>query len=171
MEVTVSPRHVRTSPISIFIAFLNISRQPDVVCITIFLKHIIFDREKNRQSSTSSNVGLVPWGHAEPDYYANNVPLLLKCSVQWDQSKNATKLIFWVWLSLLATSQNSFWCDCFTAWKLMEIFVQDIPTRRRGHHHSRATTTPSHHTYTKQPREISSNGMFMFQQGLVYLHV
>ena len=135
VEGTDSPEHIRNSPISIFIVFLNRSCQGNVVCITIYLNLLIMDRETNWQSSTVSNVGLVPWGHAEPDYYANNVPLLLKCSVQWDQSKNATKLIFWVWLSLLATSQNSFWRDCFTAWKLMTIFLQDITTFQLGHHH------------------------------------
>ena len=70
--------HVRTSPISVFIAFLNISCQADVFCITIYLKLLIIDRETNLQSSTGSNVGLVPWGHAEPGFDANNVPLLLQ---------------------------------------------------------------------------------------------
>ena len=78
VEGTVSPAHVRTSPISIFIVFLNISRQADVVCITIYLKKLIIYREKNRLSSTGSNVGLVPWGHAEPGSDANDVPLILE---------------------------------------------------------------------------------------------
>ena len=77
MEGTVSPGFVRTSPISIFIAFLNRSRQADVVCITIYLELLIIDRETNRQSSTGSNVGLVPWGHAKPGSDAGNIPLLL----------------------------------------------------------------------------------------------
>ena len=79
MEGTVSPIHDRTSPISIFIVFLNRSRQADVVCITIYLKLLIIDRETNRQSSTGSNVGIVPWGHAEPGSDADDVPLLLEC--------------------------------------------------------------------------------------------
>ena len=58
VEVAFSLGHVRTSPISIFIAFLNRSRQVDVVCITIYIKLLIIDRETNRQSSTGSNVGL-----------------------------------------------------------------------------------------------------------------
>ena len=77
MEGTVSPGHVRTSPISILIAFLNRSRQIDVVCITIYLKLLIIERETNRQSSTGSNVGLDPWGHAEPGSDSDDVPLLL----------------------------------------------------------------------------------------------
>ena len=77
VEGTVSPGNVRTYTISIFIEFLNRYRQYDVVCITIDLKLLIIDREKNRQSSTGSNVGLVPWGHVKPDSDANNVPLLL----------------------------------------------------------------------------------------------
>ena len=56
---------------------MNIYRQAGVVCITIYLKLLIIDRETNRQSSTGSNVGLVPWGHAEPGSDANDVPLLL----------------------------------------------------------------------------------------------
>ena len=81
MEGTVSPGHVRTSPVSIFIAFMNISRQYDVVCITIYLKKLIIDREKNRQISTGYNVDLVPWGHAEPGSNAGDVPLLLEKDV------------------------------------------------------------------------------------------
>ena len=61
----------------IFIAFLNRSRQADVVCITIYVKLLIIDRETNRQSSTGSTVSLVPWGHAEPGSDADLVPLLL----------------------------------------------------------------------------------------------
>ena len=76
-EGTVSPRHVITSIIYIFIAFLNRYRQAEVVCITIYLKLLIIDRETNQQSSTGSNVGLVPWGHAKPGSDADNVPLLL----------------------------------------------------------------------------------------------
>ena len=74
---TVSPGHVRTSLISIYIAFLNRSHQADVVCTTIYLKLLIIDRETNRQSYMGSNVGLVPWGHAEPGSDADDVPLLL----------------------------------------------------------------------------------------------
>ena len=74
---TVSPGHVRTSLISIFIAFLNKSRQADVVRITIYLKSLFIDRETNRQSSTGSNVGLVLWGNAEAGSDADNLPLLL----------------------------------------------------------------------------------------------
>ena len=74
---TVSLGHVRTSPIFVFIAFLNISRQADVVCITSYVKLLIIDRETNRQRSTGSNVGLVPWGHAEPGSDADDGPLLL----------------------------------------------------------------------------------------------
>ena len=77
MEGTVSPGHVRTSPISNFIAFLNRSRQADVVCKTIYLKLLIIERETNRQGSTGSNVGLVPWGHVETGSDADDVPLLL----------------------------------------------------------------------------------------------
>ena len=77
MEATVSPGHVRNSTISNFSAFLNRYRQADVVCITIHLKLLSIDREKNRKSSMGSNVGLVPWGHAEPGSDANKVPLLL----------------------------------------------------------------------------------------------
>ena len=60
--------------ISIFIAFLNRSRPADAVGITIYLKRLIIDRETNRQSSTVSKVGLVPWGHAKPGPDADNVP-------------------------------------------------------------------------------------------------
>ena len=67
----------RTFPISIFIGFLNISRQADVVCITLYIKLLIIDREKNRQSSTGYKVGLLPWVHAEPGSDANDAPLLL----------------------------------------------------------------------------------------------
>ena len=74
---TVSPGNVITSPISIFIAFLNISCQDDVVCITIYLKLLIIDRETNRQISTVSNVGIVLQGHAEPGSDADDVPLFL----------------------------------------------------------------------------------------------
>ena len=77
VEGTVSPGHVRTSPVTVFITFLNVSRQADVSCITIYLKLLILDRETNRQSSTVSNIGLVPWGHAEPGSDADDVPLLL----------------------------------------------------------------------------------------------
>ena len=77
VEGTVIPGHVRTSMISIFIAFLNRSCQSDVVCITIYLKLLIIDRETNRQSSTGSNVGLVPWVHAELGSDADDLPLLL----------------------------------------------------------------------------------------------
>ena len=78
MTRTVSPGHVRASPISIFIAFLNRSRQAGVVCIIIYLKLlIIIVTETNRQSSTGSNVGLVPWGRAEPGSDADDVPLFL----------------------------------------------------------------------------------------------
>ena len=77
MEGTVSPGHVRNSRISIFIAFLNRHFQADVVCITIYLKLLIIDRETNRQISMGSNVGLVPWNHAEPGSDADRIPLLL----------------------------------------------------------------------------------------------
>ena len=77
MKGTVSPGHVRTSPISNFIAFLNRSRQADVVCKTIYLKLLIIERETNRQGSTGSNVGLGPWGHAETGSDADDVPPLL----------------------------------------------------------------------------------------------
>ena len=77
VEVTVSPGYIRTSPISIFIAFLNRFRQSDVVCITIDLKRLIIDREKNRKSSTGYKVGIVPWGHAKPGSNNDDVPLLL----------------------------------------------------------------------------------------------
>ena len=76
VEGTASPGHIRTSPISIFITFLNRSRQ--VVCITIYIKLVIIKKETNRQSSTGSNVGLVPWGHAEPRSDADDVFLLLE---------------------------------------------------------------------------------------------
>ena len=75
MEGTVSPGNVRTYTISIFIEFLNRYRQYDVVCITIDLKLLIIDREKNWQSSTGSNVGLVLWGHVEPGSDADDVTL------------------------------------------------------------------------------------------------
>ena len=77
MDGNVSPGHVRTSPISIFISFLNISREADVVCITIYIKLLILDRETNCQNPTGSNVGLDPWGHAEPGSNTDDVPLLL----------------------------------------------------------------------------------------------
>ena len=77
MEGTVILGHVRTSPISIFVAFMNRSRQADVVCITIYLKVLIIDREKNWQSSMGSNVGLVPWDHAKPGSNADDIPLIL----------------------------------------------------------------------------------------------
>ena len=77
MEGTVSSGHVRTSPISIFIAFLNRSHQANVVCITIYIQLLIIERETNRQSSTGFNVGPVPWGHSEPGSDADDVPLLL----------------------------------------------------------------------------------------------
>ena len=66
LEGTVCRLHLRTSPISISIAFLNRSRQDDVVLISIYLKLLIIDRETNRQGSNSSNVGLVPCVHAKP---------------------------------------------------------------------------------------------------------
>ena len=78
-EGTVSPRHVITSIIYIFIAFLNRYRQAEVVCITIYLKLLIIDRETNQQGSTGSNVGLLPWGHDKPGSNADNIPLLLLC--------------------------------------------------------------------------------------------
>ena len=81
MEGTVSLGDVRGSTISIFIAFLNRSRQADVVCITIYVKLLIIDRETNRQSSTGSTVSLVPWGHAEPGSDADLVPLLLEVPI------------------------------------------------------------------------------------------
>ena len=77
MEGTAIPGHVITSLISIFIEFLNRHRQDGVVCITIYLKYIIIDRETNRQISTGSNVGLVPWGHAKPGSGADDLPLIL----------------------------------------------------------------------------------------------
>ena len=43
-----------------------------------FVKILIIDRETNRQSSTGSNIGLVPWGHAKPGSDADNVPLLIE---------------------------------------------------------------------------------------------
>ena len=58
-------------------AFLNRYCQAGVVCINIYLKRLSIDRETNQQSSTGSNVGLLPWGHTEPGSDANNVPLLL----------------------------------------------------------------------------------------------
>ena len=78
MEDTVSPGHVRTSLISVFIAFLGRSRQADVVCITIHLKLLIVNIETNRKSSTGSNVDLVPWGHDEPGSDADDVPCFYK---------------------------------------------------------------------------------------------
>ena len=87
----------------------------------------------------------------------------LECSIQREQSKNTIKLIFRECLSPLATSQNTFWRDCFTAWKIMAIFVQDVINRRRGHHQLTTTTTKPIANIC-----VSSNGMFMFQQGLVY---
>ena len=74
---TAIPGNVRTSPISIFIAFTNRSCQADVVCITIYPKLLIIDRDTNRKSSTRSSWGLVPSGHAEPGSDADDVPLLL----------------------------------------------------------------------------------------------
>ena len=78
MEGIVSPGHVRTTPISIFIAFLNRSRPAGVVCIAIYIKLLIIDRETNRQSSTESSVGLVPWGYSEAGSDADDVPLLIR---------------------------------------------------------------------------------------------
>ena len=77
VEGTICPGHVRNSLISVFIAFLNIYHQADIICITISLNLLIIDRKKNRQISTGSNVGLVLWVHAEPGSDANNTPLLL----------------------------------------------------------------------------------------------
>ena len=77
MEGTVSPVNIRTSPIFIFIVFLNRSSQADVVCINTYLKLLIIDREKNRKSSTGSNVGLVPWDHAKPGSNADDIPLII----------------------------------------------------------------------------------------------
>ena len=59
VEGTVRPGHVINSPVSIFITFLNISCQDDIVGITIYLKLLIIDVETNRQSSMGSTVGLL----------------------------------------------------------------------------------------------------------------
>ena len=63
-----------------FIAFINRPCQSYVICIAIYLKLLIIDRETNWQSSTGSNVGLVPWGYAKPGSDSENVPLLLVLS-------------------------------------------------------------------------------------------
>ena len=83
VEGTVIPEHVRTSLISIFIAFMNIYRQADVVCITIYLKLLTIYRETNRQSSTGSNVCLVPWSHVEPGSDADDLPLIIFLGSMW----------------------------------------------------------------------------------------
>ena len=79
-EITMSLSVLRrsyTSPISIFVAFLNRSHQADVICITIYLKLLMIDRETNQQSSTGSSVGLELWGHAEPGSNSDGICLLL----------------------------------------------------------------------------------------------
>ena len=95
LEGTVSPGHVRTSPISVLVAFLNRSRQADVVCITIYLKLLIIDRETNRKSSTGSNVGLILWNHAKPGSDADDVPLLLVSHLALIPYSVLTIYIFW----------------------------------------------------------------------------
>ena len=102
---------VRTSPISIFIAFLNKYRQSDVVCITIYLKLLIIDRETNHQNSTHSNVGLLPWGRVKPGSNADDVPLLLLYSfiliankITFNESHHT--LIFWTIDSLGVLNNN-----------------------------------------------------------------
>ena len=94
VEGTVSPGQVRTSPISNFIAFLNRSRQADVVCITIYLKLLIIDRETNRKSSTGSNVGLILWNHAKPGSDADDVPLFLVAHLALIPYSVSTILLF-----------------------------------------------------------------------------
>ena len=77
MEGTAILVHFRTSLIYVCIAFLNIFCQADVVCITIYIKNLIIDRETNWKSFTGSNLGLLPWGHDEPGSDANDAPLII----------------------------------------------------------------------------------------------